>query len=188
MPDLVLVARLVLGLVFLTSGGSKFQSSSALVQTIQQFGAGHFGPKLPQLLARFLPPGELLLGLLFLSGLWLTLVACAALGALVTFTLAMTMHLAQGHRFRCTCFGSASSEIGIGSLCRNVVLLTGCLFLLVSSPWTSVTVPLRADAQRLSDPTTLALVLAGCSVYVMLLAVGEIDRLFRSPRASKKGV
>jgi uncharacterized membrane protein YphA (DoxX/SURF4 family) len=188
MPDIVVLARLVLGLVFLTAAGSKLRSPSALVQAIQQYGAGRIAPKLARSLARLLPPFELLLGMLFLSGLWLPLVASAALGALVIFTLVMTIHLAQGHRFQCNCFGSASSEIGIGSLCRNAVLLTGCLFLMFFSPWTSVTVPLRADAQLLSDPTTLGLALAGCSVYVTLLAVGEIDSLFRSLPASKKGV
>lgn len=188
MPDLVVVARIALGLVFLTSAGAKFRSPSTLVQAIQQYGGGHIGPTLARLLARLLPPFELLLGLLFLIGLWLTLATCAALGAFVIFTLAMAMNLAQGRRFRCHCFGSASSEIGIGSLSRNVILMSASLLLMLFSPWTlSATASLRAGIQLLSDPTTIALILAGCGLYVTLLAVGEIDSLLRPTPVSRKG-
>lgn len=181
---LVVVARLTLGLIFLASASTKFRSHETLVRAIQQYGMGRIGSTPASLLARLLPPFELLIALLCISGLWLPLAAGAALGALGVFTLAMALNLAQGRRFRCNCFGSASAEIGFGSLCRNLLLLLVSLFVVLRSEFAGIAA-LRADAKLLTDPTTIAIVLAGCSAFITLLAVGEIDSLFH--RTGRKG-
>jgi uncharacterized membrane protein YphA (DoxX/SURF4 family) len=179
MQEVALVARIVLGTVFLTSAMAKMRLSPAFVQAIWQYGLGLIGPRLARIAARLLPPFEFILGLLLLTGLWLKVTALALVGLLLIFTLSMMVNLSRGHRFRCNCFGAASSDIGVGSLSRNAVLMVAGILLAVVSRWSPSGVgSLRADGQLLATPATIALLMAGISVYTMLLAIGEIDSLF----------
>lgn len=181
MQDVVLVVRIVLGAVFFTSAVAKWRLSPKLEQVVQQFSLGLASPKLAHFVARVLPVFELALGLAIAAGIWLKFVATLAAVTLLLFTASMTINLVRGNRFRCNCFGAASSEIGMGSLSRNIILIVGSLILMVTAPWTaSVIEPLHADMQTLSDPNTIALFMAGIGMYAVLLTLEMLASLFRN--------
>jgi uncharacterized membrane protein YphA (DoxX/SURF4 family) len=184
MQEVTLVLRVVLGVLFLTSGAAKLRTPLTLTQAIQQYGMGLVGSKPARIVARLLPLSELILGLMIFTGIWLTIAALAATGLLLAFTVPMAINLARGNQFSCHCFGATSSDIGIGSLSRNVILIFASILLSAVSPWSAPGIALlHADVQALSNMDTVALFAAGVGLYVILLLVGEVDILFRSTKA-----
>lgn len=184
MQEITPVLQIALGILFLISGVAKMKTPHALAQAIQQYGLGLVGPELARLLAWLLPPFELILGIMIVTGIWLKITALAIVGLLLAFTVSMAINFARGNQFSCNCFGATSSNIGIGSLSRNVILIFASILLSVLSPWS---VPgstlLHADVQVLSSTNTIALFAAGVSLYMLLLLVSEIDILLRSSKA-----
>lgn len=184
MQEATLVLRIVLGALFLTSGVAKLSTPLVLEQAIQQYGLGFVGSKTARIGARLLPSLELLLGLMIVTGIWLTIAALAVTGLLLAFTVSMAINLARGNQFSCNCFGATSSNIGIGSLSRNLFLLSAGILLSAVSLWFSPGIALlRADVQALSSMNAIPIFTAGVSLYVILLLVGEIDILFRKAKA-----
>lgn len=182
MQDVAIFIRVVLASVFLTSAITKIKPSSAFEQATRQLSMGLLGPRLSRFAARVLPLCELVLALSLVTGIWLKLSAGLVFLMLLIFTILMAINLARGNRFRCSCFGAMSkADIGLGSIARNVILLAGSLVLLIASRWANLTVEvLHTDLQYLSDPNTVALLMSGISVYVVLLAMSELDVLFRN--------
>jgi uncharacterized membrane protein YphA (DoxX/SURF4 family) len=179
--DVATVARIVLGAVFLTSAVAKMRPSPKLEQVVQQFSLGLASPNIARYLARTLPVFELALGLAIAAGLWLKIAAALAAVALLLFTVSIAINLVRGNRFRCNCFGASSSVIGIGSLIRNTLLIVGSLVLVVVVPWmASVIESLRADMRTLTDPSIVALLMAGIGIYAILLTLDPLSNLFRN--------
>lgn len=181
MQDVMVVVRIVLGAVFLTSGVAKLRLSPKLEQVVQQFSLGLASQKLAHFVARALPVFELVLGLAIAAGIWLKLVAALAAVTLALFTASMTINLIRGNHFSCNCFGAASSEIGIGPLSRNIILIAGSFVLMVITPWSaSVIETLRADVRTSSDPNSIALFMAGIGIYAALLTLDMLASLLRN--------
>lgn len=134
-PYLSLVARLVLGGVFLYAGASKVFDAGGLAASIRSYGLG-----LPEwfvgLSAHALPPFEALLGLYLIVGLFTKASAWAASGLLVVFTLALLQGALRGLEIDCGCFGPAAS--GRSSLwldvARDLGLLALSLLLALAPP------------------------------------------------------
>ncbi len=180
MQEMVLVARMLLGAIFLTSAAAKFRSLSTLEEAVQQLGLGLLGPTTIRALARLLPPLELLLALFLIAGIWLKVIAFITVGLLVIFTVPMAVNIAKGNRFPCHCFGQTRSEIGVGTLSRNGLMIVLGLLLALLSPWPipgSWLLPLGPFSLSATD--LVALVTLGVSLYLIVLGMSEIDTILR---------
>jgi uncharacterized membrane protein YphA (DoxX/SURF4 family) len=108
-----LVASILLGLVFLVSGGSKLAAGAAWPEQARGLGA-------PSFVVPVLPWFELVLGAVLVVQLVPTLAAAMALLVLVGFTVLIMRRLAEGKRPPCACFGSWSTKpLGRGHVMRN---------------------------------------------------------------------
>ncbi len=170
---LLLVARMVLGVMFLASAAAKMKSQHAsLTQAVQRFSFDRLNPSTAGYIARLLPLMEFGLACFFLIGVEVKATALVATGLLLLFTALMAVHITKDHHFACNCFGGESSQIGWGTLMRNSILLLLSV-LLASSSW--LTPP--AAPHDISPAEIVALVMTTTSVCAMLLIIGETSVL-----------
>ena len=105
-----LVSRLILGVVFLVSGGLKAVNPGGLAASIRTYELN-----LPEafvtLAAYSLPYLEILLGLYLLVGLFTKVSAWTTSALMVAFIVALTQGALRGLQIDCGCFGS---EVGGG--------------------------------------------------------------------------
>ena len=108
------VAAVLLGVVFLVSGGSKLAAGPAWPDQARGLGA-------PPVVVPVLPWLEIVLGALLVVQLAPVLAASIALVVLVAFTALIVRRLAEGAHPPCACFGAWSSKpLGRGHVARNV--------------------------------------------------------------------
>jgi uncharacterized membrane protein YphA (DoxX/SURF4 family) len=111
------IARLVLGVVFVVAGASKLASGRAW--PAQAAGLG-----VPRTLARVVPWFELLVGALVLVGAVRPVPVVVASATLVLFTAVLVHSLRRGRRPPCACFGAwSASPIGWGHVARNAAFV-----------------------------------------------------------------
>lgn len=109
-----LVASILLGLVFLVSGGSKLAAGSGWPDQARGLGA-------PSFVVPVLPWFEIVLGAVLVMQLVPTLAAAVALLVLAGFTVLILRRLAEGERPPCACFGAWSAKpLGRGHVVRNL--------------------------------------------------------------------
>ena len=109
------ICRIVVGLLLLLSGSAKLRQPAWPV-TAREFGT-------PRWLIPVLPWVELVLGACLVAHLGGRWTAVAALLLLVTFTVAIAVHLARGRRVPCGCFGEASDRpVSMVTVSRNLAL------------------------------------------------------------------
>lgn len=109
-----LVASILLGLVFLVSGGSKLAAGPAWPEQARGLGA-------PSFLVPVLPWFEIVLGAVLVMQLVPTIAVVVAMLVLVGFTVLILRRLAEGQRPPCACFGAWSTRpIGRGHVVRNL--------------------------------------------------------------------
>ena len=107
-------ASIVLGLVFLVSGGSKIAAGHAWPDQARGLGA-------PPLVVPVLPWLEIVLGAVLVMQLAPVLAAAVALAVLVAFTALILRRLSEGEHPPCACFGAWSTKpLGRGHVVRNV--------------------------------------------------------------------
>ena len=108
-----LVASILLGLVFLVSGGSKLAAGPGWPEQARGLGA-------PSFVVPVVPWFELVLGAVLVVQLAPTLAAVVALLVLVGFTVLILRRLAEGRHPPCACFGAWSTKpLGLGHVVRN---------------------------------------------------------------------
>ncbi len=108
-----LVASIVLGFVFLVSGGSKIAAGPAWPQQAAGLGA-------PAVAVPVLPWVEIALGAVLVMQVAPVIAAVAALGVLAAFTGLIVHRLSQGRHPPCACFGAWSTKpLGAGHVARN---------------------------------------------------------------------
>jgi uncharacterized membrane protein YphA (DoxX/SURF4 family) len=108
-----LVASIVLGLVFLVSGGSKIAAGPAWPEQAAGLGA-------PAIAVPVLPWVEIALGAILVMQVAPVIAAAAALGVLAAFTALIVRRLSQGRHPPCACFGAWSAKpLGAGHVARN---------------------------------------------------------------------
>ena len=109
-----LVASIVLGLVFLVSGGSKLSAGPRWPEEARGLGA-------PSFVVPVLPWFEIVLGAVLVTQVVPTLAAALALLVLAAFTVLILRRLAEGERPPCACFGAWSTKpLGRGHVVRNL--------------------------------------------------------------------
>ena len=107
-------ASIVLGLVFLVSGGSKLAAGSAWPEQARGLGA-------PAAVVPVLPWLEIVLGAVLVVQLAPLPAAAVALVVLVAFTGLIVRRLSEGRHPPCACFGAWSAKpLGRGHVLRNV--------------------------------------------------------------------
>ena len=112
-----LVASIVLGLVFLVSGGAKIAAGPAWSEQAAGLGA-------PALAVPVLPWIEVVLGAILVMQLAPVAAAAAALVVLAAFTALIVRRLSQGRHPPCACFGAWSTKpLGAGHVARNAGLM-----------------------------------------------------------------
>ena len=108
------VASVLLGLVFLVSGGAKIAAGPAWPEQADGLGA-------PPLVVPVLPWVEIVLGAILVMQLASVVAPGAALVLLAAFTALIIRRLSQGRHPPCACFGSWSARpLGAGHVARNI--------------------------------------------------------------------
>lgn len=129
MEPLIVIAQIVLVAVFAIAGLAKLVDSASFKNGLAGFGVP-FGLHRP--LAAALPWIELAVAALLLLPSTVWWASLAALLCLSVFTALIGLHLAQGRRPACNCFGQSSAQpISGNSLLRNGALIA-CSVLIVS--------------------------------------------------------
>ena len=114
MSAVALVASILLGLVFLVSGGSKIAAGPAWTEQARGLGA-------PTFVVPLLPWVEIVLGAVLVMQLTPVVAAATALLVLVAFTALIVRRLSQGRHPPCACFGAWSAKpLGPSHVARNV--------------------------------------------------------------------
>ena len=114
MSTIGLVASILLGLVFLVSGGSKIAAGPSWPEQAKELGA-------PPAVVALLPWAEVTLGAVLVMRLIPVVAAVIALGVLMAFTMLIVRRLMQGRRPSCACFGAWSAKpLGAGHVLRNL--------------------------------------------------------------------
>ncbi len=120
------VASILLGLVFLVSGGSKIAAGPAWPEQARALGA-------PMFVVPVLPWVEIVLGAILAMQLAPMVAAAAALVLLVGFTALIVRRLMQGRHPPCACFGSWSAKpLGAGHVARNAGFIVLAIFSLLA--------------------------------------------------------
>ncbi len=125
MSTVGLVASIVLGLVFVVSGGSKIAAGPGWPEQARGLGA-------PAIVVPVLPWVEIVLGALLVTQVVPIAAAFFAIVLLAAFTVLISLRLIEGRHPPCACFGAWSSKpLGAGHIARNVVFMAlGVLALL----------------------------------------------------------
>jgi thiol-disulfide isomerase/thioredoxin len=132
MPELLVVAALVLSAVFAVAGLAKLFDRTGARSAAQSFGIPE---RLSGAVGVALPLAELMVAGLLVSTSTRWWGGVAALGLLLLFCGAIGVALARGDRPDCHCFGQLHSEpIGPGTLVRNGVLAVLALALVAAGP------------------------------------------------------
>lgn len=112
-----LVASILLGVVFIVSGGSKLAAGPAWPEQARGLGA-------PPQVVPVLPWFEIILGAVLVIQLAPRFAAAVALSLLAGFTVLIVRRLAEGKHPPCACFGAWSSKpLGRAHVVRNVGLV-----------------------------------------------------------------
>jgi len=122
---IVRVAEIVVGAVFLISGGLKAWNPSLFYGSIEGY---QILPAIPALLlAYYLPYLEIVLGLGLVAGVKVLECASLTVGLLVVFLAALVSVWLRGIDIECGCFGSGSAASGLW----EPILRDGFLFLVM---------------------------------------------------------
>ena len=99
-----------------------------------------------EMVARILPWGELVLGILLMAGIWRGVSSAAASVLLIVFLSLMVRAMAKGMQIECGCFGSGE-PLSWATLTRDGALLASSLFVTVIALRGR---PVRAEYRALS--------------------------------------
>lgn len=130
MAILELSLRLLLGAVFLLSAVPKLRHPKGFILTVLEYHI--LPPPLGELYARVLPPLELLVALLLLTGIAVRPAAVITSVLLASFVVAVSVNLIRGRDLDCGCFGaSGGRRIGLGLVLQDIGLLVASIILAV---------------------------------------------------------
>jgi len=168
----LLLARLLLGAIFLMSAVPKLAAPSQFANDVQQYSilprplAAAFGYALPYV--------ELAAAALLLTGFYASWAAACAAVMLAMFMLAVGIAMARKINLTCSCFGLLYRErVGWTTQLRDGVLLALALFIIIAATDAPTLTDMLYDPWRLTHSlgiaaTALALA-AGCAVVFLSL-------------------
>lgn len=181
MESLIVIAQLVLVAVFATAGVAKLVDPAGFRNGLAGFGVP-FGLHRP--VAAALPWVELAVAALLLVPSTVWWAGLAALLCLSAFTTLIGMHLSQGRRPACNCFGQASPQpISGNSLLRNGALIACSLLIVTFGPshehsgpvaWWQVFATELDVASILIGVLLILAVLSGWVVFSLLRQQGRL--------------
>jgi putative oxidoreductase len=120
-PYLILIARLVLGYIFITFGISKIADPAGFAQEINNYGM------LPKpflnIAALIMPWLELICGILIVFGVKLRANSVIVSGLLIVFIVAVAIAWSQGLDINCGCSSTNPQKVGLPKLASNTGLL-----------------------------------------------------------------
>jgi uncharacterized membrane protein YphA (DoxX/SURF4 family) len=160
---------IAVGLVLITSGVAKVTNLPAFLDAVEQYEL--VGRRSARLLSSTLPIVELALGVAWLTGIWVPLVAAVTSVLLVTLTLAMLVNIRRGRKVACGCGGILGSQlIGTATVVRTLALLgvvgLAAVFGSALSTRLLTTIPLAELA--LTVATALSVLVAIALIEVLL--------------------
>ncbi|MBE2205701.1 MAG: DoxX family membrane protein [Chthoniobacterales bacterium] len=119
----LLVLRVVVALLFLYAGITKIGDPQSFADSIATFQM--LPPEVINLVALGIPPFEVILALMLLTGWKLRPAAFGILGLTIVFAVALTQALIRGLEVDCGCFGSGEPSIlkTWASLGRDLLLM-----------------------------------------------------------------
>lgn len=119
---LTLLARLVVGVLFVVAGALKLENPTAFATEIANY---RFMPQLAPWLAVTLPATELVVGaaLVVAPDRWRRAASLAAMGLLVMFTVAIVHVVRAGINVDCGCFGGNTGPVTAWTAARDLALL-----------------------------------------------------------------
>lgn len=117
---------IILGLVFLASAIPKLRHPKGFILTVLVYGI--LPPSLGDLYARVLPPLELLVALLLLTGTAVRPAAVITSILLASFVVAVSVNLIRGRDLGCGCFGAGGGRrIGPELVLQDIGLLVASI-------------------------------------------------------------
>jgi hypothetical protein len=185
---------LLLGSVFLVSAGTKLRNPRGFVLAVMEYHV--LPPTAVTMYARLVPPLEMVVALLVLSGTAVELAALCMAVFLLTFMAAAGVAIAQGRDLDCHCFGPRTRRrVGPGLLAQDSLLLAAAIALSVivsPSGWLVPWAPARLLAGP-HGPSATAITIAmsiGCVGVTLSMQMLLTRRTSRtggwSGRAAKK--
>jgi putative oxidoreductase len=168
------ILSMVLGMVFLRSAIPKLQHPKGFILTV--LGYRMLPPSLSRTYARVVPPLELWLALIFLSGIAPRLAGIIAAMLLLSFMVGVSVNLIRGRDLDCGCFGkSKQKRIGWGLVVQDLALVGASAMLAAlvqgwegTAPWsilrfgsTSADTALIGLPASVAVTTSCAIILAG---------------------------
>jgi len=128
--SLVLVARILLGVVFLWAAVEKIVDPGSFARAIANYRL--LPAEAVNLFAVVIPWVELLCGALLLFGRWVRTSSLLVSGLLMLFLVAVGASMARGLDIQCGCFGAGSDrQVGLRLLVEDALYLVLALFLLL---------------------------------------------------------
>lgn len=120
-PNLVRLAGLFTGVVFIIAGLAKIGDMAAFATQVHNYRLAPVA--LENLIAMILPWIEVVAGVSLITGVRRRPAAWICAGLMIFFTIGVAQAAARGLNFECGCFGKAdSSTIGVRKLLENVGL------------------------------------------------------------------
>jgi uncharacterized membrane protein YphA (DoxX/SURF4 family) len=125
-PFVVLLARLLLGGVWVVAALAKLTSKQSRGETVAEL--GRIPRPLANIVGALLPWIELALGVLLLVGKWTVSASAVSAALLALFTVVIATHLVRGQRVACNCFGQwGRTTISWLSVARNGALFAAAV-------------------------------------------------------------
>jgi len=128
----------VLGITFLVAAVPKLRHPKGFAVAVLAYDV--LPPRLGQLYAWLVPPLELLVALLLLSGTAVRFAGAATAFLLLNFIIAVGINMARGRDLDCHCFGTvARRQIGRGLLLQDGALLCAAIAVtIIARTWVTV--------------------------------------------------
>lgn len=121
-PFVLVLARLALGITWITAGVAKLTAGDGRDDGVAKFGL--LSDRVARPVGRGLPFVELVLGSLLVAGLWVVPAAATSAILLAAFSAVIALNLIRGREIECHCFGQLGrGPISGWSVARNLVLL-----------------------------------------------------------------
>jgi len=118
---LILIIRYVLGAIFIYSAYAKLQDPRGFAESIHNYRV--FGLIISNWSAVLVPPLELVLGILLITGKWMEESLLMTLGLYLIFDVMITQALIRGLDISCGCFSpSNSGPVDFAKIIENLVL------------------------------------------------------------------
>ena len=168
---LVLIARLALGVFFLSSSVGKLRDLDGFVQGVLNYRV--LPSSWAHRLGIILPWIEVFIALALLFGIALLFVSSVAIILLLCFIVAVAVNLQRGRAIPCNCHGIAGTKtISRGTIARNCLLLFFALILIVSVSIGNYLTPMHTNPAIITDlPSAILVVLLVifCLAFVLLI-------------------